>query len=103
MKRIITLVIALFIIGFPLLAHSPEKKEIRSFNETIKATEPVPFEVFECTAYDLSVQSCGKIPSHPAFGITASGFSEESFQRKQHVHSRRPLRYSFRLRSSYRL
>lgn len=25
------------------------------------------------TAYDLSVESCGKSPEHPAYGITASG------------------------------
>ena len=25
------------------------------------------------TAYDLSVQSCGKYPSDPAYGITATG------------------------------
>lgn len=25
------------------------------------------------TAYDLSVESCGKLPSHPLYGITASG------------------------------
>lgn len=29
---------------------------------------------FEATAYDLSVESCGKNLSHPAYGITASGF-----------------------------
>lgn len=30
---------------------------------------------FVCTAYDLSVESCGKPRSHPAYGITASGVS----------------------------
>jgi 3D (Asp-Asp-Asp) domain-containing protein len=29
---------------------------------------------FKSTAYDLSVESCGKLPSHPAYGITASGY-----------------------------
>lgn len=29
--------------------------------------------LFEITAYDLSVASCGKAPDHPAYGITASG------------------------------
>ncbi|HZJ98400.1 MAG TPA: 3D domain-containing protein, partial [Tissierellaceae bacterium] len=28
---------------------------------------------FEATAYDLSFESCGKHPDHPAYGITASG------------------------------
>lgn len=31
--------------------------------------------VFQATAYDLSVASCGKSPGHPQYGITASGFN----------------------------
>ena len=31
--------------------------------------------LFTATAYDLSVQSCGKKESHPAYGITANGTS----------------------------
>ena len=31
--------------------------------------------IFEITAYDLSVESCGKSPGHPSYGITASGES----------------------------
>lgn len=31
--------------------------------------------LFTATAYDLSVASCGKSESHPAFGITANGTS----------------------------
>jgi 3D (Asp-Asp-Asp) domain-containing protein len=27
----------------------------------------------EVTAYDLSYESCGKLPNHPEYGITASG------------------------------
>lgn len=30
---------------------------------------------FEVTAYDLSVQSCGKSIEHPAYGVTATGFN----------------------------
>lgn len=30
-------------------------------------------EIMRVTAYDLSVESCGKSPSHPEYGITASG------------------------------
>lgn len=29
--------------------------------------------VAECTAYTEGFESCGKLPSHPAYGITASG------------------------------
>lgn len=34
-------------------------------------------DILECkaTAYDLSVKSCGKLPSHKEYGITASGRS----------------------------
>lgn len=28
---------------------------------------------FHVTAYDLSVESCGKSPGHPAYGVTATG------------------------------
>lgn len=31
--------------------------------------------IFTATAYDLTVASCGKKQSHPAYGITASGYS----------------------------
>lgn len=31
--------------------------------------------LFTVTSYDLSVASCGKSQSHPAYGITASGYS----------------------------
>lgn len=31
--------------------------------------------IFTATAYDLSFASCGKEPSHPQYGITASGVS----------------------------
>lgn len=29
--------------------------------------------IAECTAYTEGFESCGKLPSHPAYGITASG------------------------------
>ncbi|MFY9263078.1 MAG: 3D domain-containing protein, partial [Arcanobacterium sp.] len=32
-------------------------------------------QMFTATAYDLSFASCGKKPSHPQYGITASGLS----------------------------
>ncbi|MFW6002400.1 MAG: 3D domain-containing protein [archaeon] len=33
------------------------------------------YMTFEATAYDLSVNSCGKKPTHPAYGVTASGYN----------------------------
>lgn len=44
--------------------------------EEVTITATINFEkTFEmiATAYDLSVESCGKSPSHPYYGITASG------------------------------
>lgn len=32
-------------------------------------------KIFTVTAYDLSVQSCGKEIGHPSYGLTASGFN----------------------------
>ena len=36
---------------------------------------PVHAQEYVATAYDLSPQSCGKYPGHPAYGRTASGFN----------------------------
>ncbi|MCX7923937.1 MAG: 3D domain-containing protein [Clostridia bacterium] len=33
----------------------------------------IEFDDFIATSYDLSYESCGKYPSHPAYGITFSG------------------------------
>lgn len=65
---------------------SSEKPKVQTLETAViskpepEVQAPVPaeksslsFETFECTAYDLSVQSCGKLPSHPAYGITANG------------------------------
>lgn len=39
------------------------------------APEPLTIDLgeFEITAYDLSVQSCGKRTTHPEYGLTANG------------------------------
>lgn len=39
--------------------------------------------VFDATAYDLSIESCGKAPDHPQYGDTASGFSLIGFSREE--------------------
>lgn len=55
---------------------------------TIAKTERTPVSttstgaVYKITAYDLTVESCGKSPSHSGYGITASGYSL-----KGHSHS----------------
>lgn len=48
-----------------------------------ESSEIAPKNVFKATAYDLSVESCGKRPSHPAYGITASGFNLAGLSREQ--------------------
>ena len=40
-------------------------------------------ETFKTTAYDLSIESCGKAPSHPQYGITYSGKSIAGMTRTQ--------------------
>lgn len=39
-------------------------------------------KTFTATAYDLSVESCGKSKSHPSYGITASGYSLKGHSRQ---------------------
>lgn len=46
--------------------------------EEIKGTRT---ETFNATAYDLSVDSCGKKSSHPQYGITRSGYSLKGMSR----------------------
>lgn len=38
---------------------------------------------FEATAYDLSLQCCGKLSDHPAYGITANGTNIIGQSRKE--------------------
>lgn len=49
------------------------------------APEPVPenTQTFTATAYDLSVQSCGKPIGHPRYGITSSGVNIAGKTREQ--------------------
>lgn len=49
------------------------------------APEPVPenTQTFTATAYDLSVQSCGKPIGHPQYGITSSGANIAGKTREQ--------------------
>lgn len=40
-------------------------------------------KIFTVTAYDLSVQSCGKEIGHPHYGLTASGFNLTGLNREE--------------------
>lgn len=56
------------------------KKEKERVVASSKVTSPARGKgsrasMFTATAYDLSFASCGKEPSHPQYGITASGVS----------------------------
>lgn len=39
----------------------------------VKQEQPPKYEIYEVTAYTLRESECGKSPSHPDYGITASG------------------------------
>ena len=49
------------------------KQEVERLKETSRGA--ARGQDFIVTAYDLSVESCGKAPGHPGYGITASGFN----------------------------
>lgn len=40
---------------------------------TIRPVKQVQYEIYEVTAYTANSESTGKTPSHPLYGITASG------------------------------
>lgn len=52
-----------------------EKEEVYKERERIRTLVSRGSDrgIFTATAYDLSVQSCGKRESHPSYGITANG------------------------------
>ena len=70
---VLVLVTAIHIV--PTLAHDSDKLMMHGVETKLYSSDPQYFEDYECTAYDLSYQSCQKTPSHPAYGITASGVS----------------------------
>jgi len=45
----------------------------RKQDKTDRGGERGTKRIMEVTAYDLSYKSCGKLPNHPEYGITASG------------------------------
>lgn len=59
----------------PSLANDSDKLLMHGVETKLYSAEQQYFEDYECTAYDLSYQSCQKLPDHPAYGITASGAS----------------------------
>ncbi len=74
-------------IGWVLdLSGKEEKQEVRIETPPVVSRSVTPKEVLHdvrATAYDLSVASCGKLPSHPAYGITKSGKSIAGMTREQ--------------------
>lgn len=46
---------------------------IESDYRTIQPLSKADTFIAECTAYTEGIESCGKLPTHPAYGITASG------------------------------
>lgn len=56
-----------------------------SMIKNLRKTSPTAISLgkFKATAYDLSVQSCGKKKKHPAYGITRDGTSLVGKSRKE--------------------
>jgi len=52
-----------------------ENKELVKLKTPSRGSDLITSKEFTVTAYDLSVQSCGKAKDHPQYGITASGES----------------------------
>lgn len=79
MKTLLFSLIFLSVLAVPMAAGSgkPIAKTIPPAATVFSSqpgTQRQSFTV-KCTGYDLSYQSCEKLPSHPAYGITASGLS----------------------------
>jgi 3D (Asp-Asp-Asp) domain-containing protein len=64
---------------------STKEKSVPQVVKEEPAPEPVPenTQTFTATAYDLSVQSCGKPIGHPQYGITSSGANIAGKTREQ--------------------
>ena len=52
-----------------------EKERLEKIKTPSRGISSTNSNIFTATAYDLSVQSCGKAKDHPQYGITASGKS----------------------------
>ena len=62
-------------------AQSAESVEAEIEQEIEKPVTGTRVTTFNATAYDLSVDSCGKNSSHPQYGITRSGYSLKGMSR----------------------
>lgn len=87
MKNLIIYILLLMSIMIPVAAVSgPSQAKVLQPAATVLSGPPgqnsKPIKVV-CTAYDLSICSCGKPLSHPAYGITASGVSLRGKTREQ--------------------
>jgi 3D (Asp-Asp-Asp) domain-containing protein len=66
-----------WVLTIPDAKKRTEVKSSRSDNSKESSIE------FKATAYDLSIESCGKSPDHPEYGITYSGRSIEGMTRQE--------------------
>jgi len=53
--------------------HEDNQSEINNLTEQLEKFNLISLGTFEITAYTEGFESCGKLPSHPEYGITASG------------------------------
>jgi 3D (Asp-Asp-Asp) domain-containing protein len=73
-------------VGWVLDLNAEEKEEVKVEMEPVVSRAIDPKDVLHdvrATAYDLSVASCGKLPSHPGYGITRSGRQIDGLTRTQ--------------------
>jgi 3D (Asp-Asp-Asp) domain-containing protein len=83
------LLIALLTVAAFKLTDKPVEKPVYKPPDKVMTYKPIEPSrggrtlTFEATAYDLSIQCCGKAYGHPARGITASGYNLNNMTREQ--------------------
>lgn len=74
---IITFCILVLILTYPAEIHQEQHHrhtpKLTDRGTTIRPVKQVQYEIYEVTAYTANCESTGKTPSHPLYGITASG------------------------------
>lgn len=86
-KLISTSIIFTALLAICFTANTHKDYDSQEVIHYIKADESAPSSksymgTYKVTAYDLSYQSCEKMPDHPAYGITASGHSLKDHSRE---------------------
>lgn len=82
-KSLSIIAIVIAIVGIiPAKAHESAKHYLNDHTHYLHSGTEEYFQDFIITAYDLSYQSCQKLPDHPSYGVTASGVSLKDHTRE---------------------